>query len=153
MTQRRNATTSIISITLLCLLLILLVSCKTIPPSKKGKFDCPGFNSKLWKKDRFGCNNYRPHLLDTLNYFCNLRGHSKKEIEQVLGKPDVYFNQTFNDKKFQNKTFGIAVYYLQPCHKCRVIWIRRKKIKFIDEFTFRVIYDSDTVRSFSPSAP
>ena len=91
-----------------CILLLiigLLAACSSNTP------DIEGFNSYVWKNDKFGCKSLRAEMLDNLFQAKEkLLGLRETQVLKLLGKPD--------EQEIYSRNQKFLIYFLEPNKKC-----------------------------------
>jgi hypothetical protein len=82
----------------------LLFSC-----SEKPNLD--GFNSEVWKKDKYGCEGKREYMAEKLfEQSSRLKGMDDDDLIDLFGKPEFYDWESRGKKSF--------LYYIRPGSQC-----------------------------------
>jgi hypothetical protein len=90
----------------------VIIFCSLLIGCGKEKESLVGFDSGVWKEDRFGCLKHRKSLSESLIIQkTTLLGRNEMEIVDVLGKPDE------NELSKRNQKF--FYYYLEPARSCQ----------------------------------
>lgn len=70
-----------------------------------------GFNSFIWKNDKYGCMNERAEMVENLlKEKERILGLNEAEVLRLLGKPD--------EQEIYSRNQKFLVYFLEPNRKC-----------------------------------